>query len=51
MLEDQSRAPPDVDNDQIITWYKNMVTGTEVRMIPLVAQNSGLHGGYFQSIS
>jgi hypothetical protein len=27
ILEDQSRPRPDVEDSQIITWYKNMVTG------------------------
>ena len=26
-LEDPNRAEPDVTNDQVLTWYKNMLTG------------------------
>ena len=27
VMEDQSREPPDVTDDQALTWYKNMLTG------------------------
>lgn len=26
-FKDPNRAPPDVSNEQILTWYKNMLTG------------------------
>jgi 2-oxoisovalerate dehydrogenase E1 component alpha subunit len=26
-LEDPNRAEPDVANEQVLTWYKNMLTG------------------------
>ena len=26
-LEDPNRADPDVTNEQVLTWYKNMLTG------------------------
>ena len=27
-LQDQNRAAPDVTDEQALTWYKNMLTGT-----------------------
>lgn len=27
VMEDQTREPPDVTDEQALTWYKNMLTG------------------------
>ncbi len=27
VMEDKTRAPPNVTNEQVLTWYKNMLTG------------------------
>jgi 2-oxoisovalerate dehydrogenase E1 component subunit alpha len=28
IMEDKTRARPDVSNEQALTWYRNMLTGT-----------------------
>jgi 2-oxoisovalerate dehydrogenase E1 component alpha subunit len=27
VMQDQNRGPPDVTDEQVLTWYKNMLTG------------------------
>ena len=29
VMEDKTRAEPDVTNEQVLTWYKNMLTGKQ----------------------
>ena len=29
MIVDKSRGPPDVKDEEVITWYKNMLSGKE----------------------
>jgi hypothetical protein len=38
-LEDQNRDEPDVTDEQVLTWYKNMLTGQCPRLIAARARN------------
>jgi 2-oxoisovalerate dehydrogenase E1 component alpha subunit len=43
VLEDESRPRPDVEDAQVITWYKNMVTGAS-SLGSLSSRKSSLRG-------
>lgn len=43
-LEDPTRAEPDVTDEQILTWYKNMITGTYPR--PMAGWKLTQHSKY-----
>ena len=40
-IEDQARAPLDVTNEQVLTWYKNMMTVNILDSIMFEAQRQG----------
>jgi 2-oxoisovalerate dehydrogenase E1 component alpha subunit len=31
VMEDKTRARPDVTNEQVLTWYRNMLVGKAIR--------------------
>lgn len=54
-VKDSSRGPPDVTDDQVLGWYKNMLTGRldhifiqgKVHSVLTGINNSQYHGQYY----
>ena len=50
-MEDTTRAEPDVTGEQVLTWYRNMLTGKqtssdeklEIASLKVCSQHSGLN--------
>lgn len=50
LIEDSNREPPDVTDEQVISWYKNMMTGKigasiEGKTLFLTDNNGSQHHG------
>lgn len=41
-LEDPTREEPDVTDEQILTWYKNMLTGTYPELVKTTGMEDNL---------